>query len=314
MHIVVLGGAGFIGTNLCKSLLKKDHHVYCVDNLYTGSKKNIQTLLAYTNFNFIYANTIDWICYLPKVDYIYNLACPASPVHYQSNPIYTGQTNVAGTLTALRLADAFTCPILQASTSEVYGDPMEHPQKETYWGNVNPIGIRSCYDEGKRFAETLCMDSYRTMGVQIKIVRIFNTYGPYMQPNDGRVISNFIMQALQDECITIYGDGMQTRSFCYVTDLVEGLEKMMDTAADFTGPVNLGNPNEMPIILLAKTIKELTGSTVGFNFKPLPKDDPKRRRPDITQAKEYLAWKPKTKILDGLEKTIQYFKTIQGGL
>ncbi len=302
---LVTGGAGFIGSHLCEKLLNKGHYVICVDNFFTGRKKNILNLMENKNFEIIRHDIIDEL--LVECDWIFNFACPASPVHYQYNPIKTIKTNVLGSLNMLGLAKRVKARIMQASTSEVYGDPTVHPQKENYWGNVNPIGIRSCYDEGKRVAETLFMDYHRQNKVDIKIIRIFNTYGPRMLENDGRVVSNFIVQALRGENITVYGEGKQTRSFCYVDDLVDGIVKMMEVE-NFTGPVNLGNPNEFEIIELAKIIIEMTNSKSKIVFKELPSDDPKQRKPDIKLAKEKLGWEPKINLREGLEKTIEYFE------
>jgi len=306
MRIMVTGGAGFIGSHLCRYLLEKGDEVICVDNFFTGNKKNIIDLMGNKNFE-ILRHDITWPLYI-EVDQIYNLACPASPIHYQRDPVQTTKTSVLGIINMLGIAKRLNIPILQASTSEVYGDPEEHPQKESYWGNVNPIGVRSCYDEGKRAAETLMMDYHRQNKVNIKIARIFNTYGPNMTKNDGRVVSNFIIQALENKPITVYGDGKQTRSFCYVSDLVEGLVKMM--ASKNTGPVNLGNPEEMTIVELAKKIINLTASKSKIVFKPLPQDDPVKRKPDISLAKRELGWEPKVKLDDGLRKTIDYFKKV----
>ena len=302
--ILVTGGAGFIGSHLCERLLNEGNEVICVDNFFTGSKENIVHLMDNKYFELIRHDITEHL--LVEADQIYNLACPASPVHYQYNPIKTIKTSVLGITNMLGLAKRVKATILQASTSEVYGDPKEHPQKETYWGNVNPIGIRSCYDEGKRVAETLMMDYHRQNNVDIKIVRIFNTYGPKMAENDGRVVSNFIVQALRNEDITVYGDGSQTRSFCYVSDLVDGFIRMMNSK-DFTGPVNLGNPVETPIIEFAERIIKLTGSKSKIIHMPLPQDDPTQRKPDITLASEKLGWKPEVQLEDGLMKTIEYF-------
>lgn len=304
--ILVTGGAGFIGSHLCEKLVKLDHHVLCVDNYFTGSKRNIEHLLDYKNFEIIRQD----VCFplYVEVNEIYNLACPASPVHYQHDPIQTMKTSVLGAYNMLGLAKRTGAKILQASTSEVYGDPQIHPQVESYWGNVNPIGLRSCYDEGKRAAETLFVDYKRKHNVDTKIVRIFNTYGPKMALNDGRVISNFIIQALRNEDITIYGDGSQTRSFCFVHDLIEGITKMMDS--NVSGPINLGRPTEYTMLELADKIIELTKSTSKIVFKPLPEDDPKQRQPDITKAKELLDWKPEVSLETGLTYTINYFKQI----
>jgi len=307
--ILVTGGAGFLGSHLCDRLVKEGHHVLCVDNYFTGSKKNIEHLLDCKNFEVIRQD----IC-LPlyvEVDEIYNLACPASPYYYQWDPIQTMKTSVIGSYNLLGLAKRTGAKILQASTSEVYGDPHVHPQPEVYWGNVNPIGIRSCYDEGKRAAETLFMDYYRVHEVTAKIVRIFNTYGPRMAENDGRVVSNFIVQALKDKDITIYGNGMQTRSFCYVDDLLDAMQAMMNHADDmYIGPVNIGNPGEFTMWELAHKVIELTGSKSKILQMPLPQDDPKQRRPDITEAKSMLNWEPKIDLENGLIKTIDYFRNI----
>ncbi|HSA06269.1 MAG TPA: SDR family oxidoreductase [Candidatus Gastranaerophilales bacterium] len=303
--ILVTGGSGFIGSHLCERLLAEGNEVVCVDNFFTGSKENILHLLNNPFFEVIRHDIIKSL--LVEVDEIYNFACPASPVHYQYNAIKTIKTNVLGTINMLGLAKRLRAKFLQASTSEVYGDPKEHPQKETYWGHVNPIGIRSCYDEGKRVAETLTMDYHRQNKVNIKIIRIFNTYGPRMALNDGRVVSNFIVQALQNEDLTVYGDGSQTRSFCYVSDLVDGAIKMMNTSNDFIGPVNLGNPVEIPIIEFAERIIRLTGSRSKILFKELPQDDPVQRKPDISLAKEKLDWEPSVGLEQGLMKTIEYF-------
>ena len=307
--ILVTGGAGFLGSHLCDRLVNEGHHVLCVDNYFTGSKNNIAHLLDNKNFEVIRQD----VCFplYVEVDEIYNLACPASPYYYQWDPIQTMKTSVLGAYNMLGLAKRTGAKILQASTSEVYGDPAEHPQKETYWGNVNPIGIRSCYDEGKRAAETLFMDYYRTHDVKAKIVRIFNTYGPRMAQNDGRVVSNFIVQALQGKDITIYGDGTQTRSFCYVDDLLDAMQAHMNHPDDnFIGPVNIGNPGEFTMWELAHKVIELTGSKSQILQMPLPQDDPKQRRPDITEAKKMLNWEPKINLEQGLVKTIDYFRTI----
>ncbi len=307
-RILVTGGAGFIGSHLCKELVEKGYDVVCMDNFFTGSKKNILPLLDYSNFELVRHDITKE--YFVEVDEIYNLACPASPPHYQYNPIKTVKTSVLGIINMLGLAKRCKATILQASTSEVYGDPMVHPQKETYWGNVNPIGIRSCYDEGKRVAETLMFDYHRQNNVDIRVVRIFNTYGPNMNKEDGRVVSNFIVQALRGEDITIYGDGSQTRSFCYVSDLVSGMISMMENKDKFIGPVNLGNPCETSILDFAKFIIELTNSNSKIVFKPLPSDDPMQRKPDISLAKEKLNFEPKVDVKDGLLKTIEYFKGV----
>ena len=307
-RILVTGGAGFLGSHLCKKLLDEGNEVICVDNFYTGNKTNILPLLSNPYFEVI-RHDITFPLYL-EVDEIYNLACPASPIHYQNDPVQTTKTSVHGAINMLGLAKRLGIKILQASTSEVYGDPDVHPQKENYWGNVNPIGIRSCYDEGKRAAETLFFDYWRQHKLEIKVMRIFNTYGPNMHPNDGRVVSNFIVQALKNKDITIYGDGQQTRSFCYVDDLLEGMVRFMKTSSDITGPINIGNPNEFTILELAKKVIELTNSKSKITFKPLPKDDPLQRKPDITLAKDQLNWIPKVQLEEGLLKTIEYFNKI----
>lgn len=307
-RILVTGGAGFIGSHLCTKLLTLGNEVICLDNFFTGSKANIVNVLENKNFEFIRHDIINPI--MLEVDQVYNLACPASPVHYQYNPIKTIKTSVMGTINMLGLAKRVNAKILQASTSEVYGDPKVHPQIESYWGNVNPIGIRSCYDEGKRCSETLFFDYHRQNQVKIKVVRIFNTYGPNMHPNDGRVVSNFIVQALKGKDISIYGKGEQTRAFCYVDDMVDGLIKMMNSKNEFTGPVNLGNPNEMTIVNLAELIIKLTKSKSKIIFEQLPKDDPQQRQPNISLAKKELNWQPETKLEQGLEKTISYFKSL----
>ena len=304
-RILVTGGAGFIGSHLCERLLARGHEVLCVDNFFTSRRQNIRDLFGNPSFEFM-RHDITWPLYV-EVDRIYNLACPASPVHYQFDPVQTTKTCVHGSINMLGLAKRLKVRILQASTSEVYGDPMEHPQKESYWGNVNPIGPRACYDEAKRCAETLYFDYYRQHKLQIRVIRIFNTYGPRMHPNDGRVVSNFIIQALKGEPITIYGSGSQTRSFCYVDDLVKGMMAMMDQD-DLVGPVNLGNPSEFTILELATMVKELTGSKSEIVFHPLPQDDPVRRKPDITVAKTKLGWEPVVPLREGLVKTIAYFR------
>ena len=304
-RILVTGGAGFLGSHLCESLLRGGSNVICVDNFFTGHKSNIGHLIDDENFELI-RHDITFPLYL-EVDEIYNLACPASPIHYQYDPVQTIKTAVHGAINMLGLAKRTGAKILQASTSEIYGDPEVHPQKETYWGKVNPIGIRSCYDEGKRCAETLFFDYHRQHGLIIKVARIFNTYGPRMHPNDGRVVSNFIMQALNNQDITIYGDGEQTRSFCFVDDLINGIQLLMNYEDDFKGPVNLGNPNEFTILELAQKIISLTGSNSKIINEPLPKDDPKKRKPDIALAREELSWGPKIELDDGLERTIKYF-------
>jgi len=307
MRILVTGGAGFIGSHLCEKLLKQGNDVICLDNFFTGQKKNVSHLLDNKKFELVRHDIINPI--LLEVDQIYNLACPASPVHYQFNPVKTIKTSVMGAINVLGLAKRVKARILQASTSEVYGDPQVHPQTEAYWGNVNPIGIRSCYDEGKRVAETLFMDYHRQNKVDIRIVRIFNTYGPRMHPNDGRVVSNFIVQSIKGEPITVYGDGSQTRSFCYVDDLVEALVRMMNQP-DFIGPVNLGNPVEFTILELANLVKKKLKSKQKIKFLPLPSDDPRQRKPDIKLAKKILKWEPKIKLEEGLDKTIKYFENI----
>ena len=307
--ILVTGGGGFIGSHLCELLLSRGNDVICLDNFFTGSKNNIRHLLSNPSFELIRHDVT--IPIELEVDAIYNLACPASPIHYQHDPVQTIRTNVLGAMNMLDLARRLRIPILQSSTSEVYGDPKEHPQRETYWGNVNPIGVRSCYDEGKRCAETLFFDYHRQYGLPIKVVRIFNTYGPRMLPNDGRVVSNFIVQALKDSDITIYGDGSQTRSFCCVSDLVVGLEAMMRTPDDVTGPVNLGNPGEFTVRELAETIIRITGSKSKIVYKPLPQDDPARRKPDVKLARELLGWTPGISLEDGLRQTIDYFRNLE---
>jgi UDP-glucuronate decarboxylase len=307
-HILVTGGAGFLGSHLCDRLLASGHEVLCLDNLFTGDKANIRHLLSNPRFEFIRHDITNPI-YL-EVDEIYNLACPASPVHYQFNPIKTIKTSVMGAINTLGIAKRVRAKILQASTSEVYGDPDVHPQKEDYWGRVNPIGIRSCYDEGKRAAECLMMDYHRQNGVKIKIIRIFNTYGPRMAEGDGRVVSNFIVQALRGQDITIYGTGNQTRSFCYVDDLIEGMIRMMATPDDVIGPVNLGNPGEFTIMELAEAVIRLTGSSSKIVYSPLPQDDPVQRQPDIAEARQLLDWQPRIALDEGLRKTIGYFKTL----
>lgn len=309
-RILVTGGAGFIGSHLCARLVREGNDVICLDNYFTGSKDNIRQLLDCHNFELVRHDVTT--PYYAEVDEVYNLACPASPPHYQYNPIKTMKTSIYGAMNMLGLAKRTNAKILQASTSEVYGDPAVHPQVESYWGHVNPIGIRSCYDEGKRSAETLFMDYHRQNGVRIKIIRIFNTYGPNMNPNDGRVVSNFIMQALRGEDLTIYGDGLQTRSFQYVDDLVEGMVRMMATADGFIGPVNIGNPGEFTMLELAEKIIALTGSKSKIVHCPLPGDDPKQRKPDIALAKEMLnGWEPKVKLEEGLKMTIEYFKDLE---
>jgi UDP-glucuronate decarboxylase len=307
-RILITGGAGFLGSHLCERLLVEGHEVLCLDNFFTGSKDNIRHLVGNPHLECIRHDIINPI-YL-EVDQIYNLACPASPVHYQYNPIKTIKTSVMGAINTLGLAKRVKATILQASTSEVYGDPEVHPQKENYWGRVNPIGIRSCYDEGKRAAECLMMDYRRQNGVDVKIVRIFNTYGPRMAVSDGRVVSNFIVQALKGEEITVYGEGTQTRSFCYVDDLIDGLIRMMNSEKGFAGPVNIGTPAEFTILELARTVIRMTGSTSRIVYRPLPQDDPVQRRPDIALAREKLGWEPRVPLAEGLEKTIAYFQAV----
>jgi len=306
MKILVTGGAGFLGSHLCDRLAKRGFHVVCMDNLYTGSEENISHLLGLTNFEFLKQDVVDPVDL--QFDVIYNLACPASPPHYQRDPVATTRTSVLGAMNMLDLARKNNIPILQASTSEVYGDPEIHPQTETYWGNVNPIGDRSCYDEGKRCAETLFFDYHRQYATQVRVVRIFNTYGPRMHPNDGRVVSNFIVQALLGQDLTIYGDGQQTRSFCYVDDMIDGFLNMMESSNSFIGPVNLGNPNEFTMLELAEKVRELIGGSSKLVFKPLPSDDPKQRKPDIALAKEKLSWVPTVELEEGLSRTIEYFR------
>jgi UDP-glucuronate decarboxylase len=306
--ILVTGGAGFLGSHLCDRLIEAGHDVLCVDNFFTGSKENVSHLMSHPRFELV-RHDVTFPLYV-EVDEIYNLACPASPIHYQHDPVQTTKTSVHGAINMLGLAKRVRAKILQASTSEVYGDPEVHPQPEGYWGKVNPIGVRSCYDEGKRCAETLFFDYWRQHQLQIKVVRIFNTYGPRMHPNDGRVVSNFIVQALKGEDITIYGDGQQTRSFCFVDDLVEAMLRMMETGSDVTGPVNIGNPGEFTMLELAETVIRLTKSKSKLVFLPLPQDDPRQRRPDISLAKAALGWSPKVQLEEGLEKTIGYFSSL----
>ena len=310
-RILVTGGAGFLGSHLCDLLLERGHEVLCADNLFTGTKRNIDHLHGHPHFEFI-RHDVTFPLYV-EVDEIYNLACPASPIHYQHDPVQTTKTSVHGAINMLGLAKRLRARIFQASTSEVYGDPQVHPQTEDYWGHVNPIGIRSCYDEGKRCAETLFFDYYRQHNLDIKVARIFNTYGPRMHPNDGRVVSNFIMQALRNEPITIYGDGSQTRSFCYVDDLINACVAFMATPAELTGPVNLGNPNEFRIIELAEKIIAMTGSKSKIERKPLPADDPEQRQPDIALARKHLGWEPRVRLDEGLAKTIEYFEKLLSG-
>jgi UDP-glucuronate decarboxylase len=309
-RILVTGGAGFMGSFLCERLLAQGHEVLCVDNFFTGRRANVGHLLGEPRFELL-RHDITFPLYV-EVDQIYNLACPASPVHYQFDPVQTTKVSVHGAINMLGLAKRLKARILQASTSEVYGDPTVHPQTEDYWGNVNPIGPRSCYDEGKRCAETLFFDYHRQHGLEIKVARIFNTFGPRMHPNDGRVVSNFIVQALRGEPITLYGDGCQTRSFCYVDDLVDGLLRLMDTAPDVTGPINLGNPSEISIAALAELVIEITGSTSPIQHKPLPTDDPRQRQPDIGLATRTLGWRPQTPLRVGLERTAAYFDRLLG--
>ena len=305
-RVLVTGGCGFLGSHLCERLLIEECDVLCVDNFFTGTRANIAHLLPDPHFE-LQRHDITFPLYV-EVDEVYNLACPASPIHYQFDPVQTTKTSVIGAINMLGLAKRCKAKIVQASTSEVYGDPNVHPQPETYWGHVNPIGFRSCYDEGKRCAETLFFDYRRQHGMPIKVARIFNTYGPRMHPNDGRVVSNFIVQALQNAPLTVYGDGKQTRSFCYVEDLIDGLIRLMASPSDFTGPVNLGNSSEYSMIELATMIKELTGSTSEIVFHPLPEDDPKQRQPDITLAKTALCWQPSVPVREGLRHTVEYFK------
>ena len=309
-RVLVTGGAGFVGSHLCRRLLDDGCDVLCVDNFYSGTKDNVKHLLDNPNFELM-RHDVTFPLYV-EVDQIYNLACPASPIHYQRDPVQTTKTSVHGAINMLGLAKRVQAKILQASTSEVYGDPAVHPQVESYWGNVNPIGIRSCYDEGKRAAETLFFDYHRQHGLDIKVARIFNTYGPRMHPNDGRVVSSFIMQALRGDDITIFGDGRQTRSFCYVDDLIEGFIRLMDTPEGVTGPINLGNPVEFTMLELAEEILKQTGSRSKLVFKPLPQDDPMQRRPDISLAREKLEWEPTVPLREGLARTIDYFRGIEG--
>jgi UDP-glucuronate decarboxylase len=310
-RILVTGGSGFLGSHLCERLLASGAQVICVDNFFTGARRNIEHLLDHKRFELI-RHDVTFPLYI-EVDEIYNLACPASPVHYQHDPVQTTKTSVHGAINMLGLAKRLRAKIMQASTSEVYGDPSVHPQTEDYWGNVNPIGIRSCYDEGKRCAETLFFDYWRQHKLRIKVARIFNTYGPRMHPNDGRVVSNFIVQALQGQDITVFGDGQQTRAFCYVDDLVEGFIRLMKSDDDVTGPINLGNPGEFTMLELAKAVIDLTGSRSKIIHKPLPADDPRQRKPDISKAKSVLGWEPKTELKEGLVKTIGYFEKMLRG-
>jgi UDP-glucuronate decarboxylase len=311
-RVLVTGGAGFIGSFLCETLLARGHEVLCVDNFFTGTRGNIENLIGHKSFELI-RHDVTFPLYV-EVDEIYNLACPASPIHYQRDPVQTTKTSVHGAINMLGLAKRLKAKILQASTSEVYGDPSVHPQTEVYWGNVNPIGPRACYDEGKRCAETLFFDYYRQHRLRIKVARIFNTYGPRMHPNDGRVVSNFIVQALKNKPITLFGDGNQTRSFCYVDDLVDGLARLMESGDDLTGPVNLGNPAEFTIRQLAEKVIALTGSRSKIESRPLPADDPRQRQPDISLARSALKWAPKTQLEDGLKKTIAYFDATLAGM
>jgi UDP-glucuronate decarboxylase len=310
-RVLITGGAGFLGSHLSDRLINDGHEVLCLDNFFTGSKQNISHLISHPNFRLMLHDVTFPLNV--EVDQIYNLACPASPIHYQHDPVQTTKTSVYGAINMLSLAHGMDARILQASTSEVYGDPEEHPQKETYWGRVNTIGTRSCYDEGKRCAESLFFDYYRQHNLDIKVVRIFNTYGPKMHPNDGRVVSNFIVQALNSKDITIYGYGQQTRSFCYVDDLIEGFVRIMGTEKGITGPINLGNPGEFTMLELAEKIIKLTGSKSKLVFLPLPSDDPKQRKPDITLAKQTLEWEPRVNLEDGLKETISYFKKLLNG-
>lgn len=307
---LVTGGAGFLGSHMCERLLNEDYEVLCLDNLYTGNLENIRHLLNCSRFTFVLHDVVEPFDPNIQIDEIYHFACPASPIHYQKDPIKTLKTNIIGTLDVLEIAKKYHAKIFQASTSEVYGDPLEHPQEETYWGNVNPIGIRACYDEGKRGAETLLFDYHRQFDLKIKVGRIFNTYGPNMSQDDGRVISNFIVQALKNESITIYGDGSQTRSFCYVSDLIDAIRALMNTPDSFTGPVNIGNPEEFTMLELAEKVIQLTQSSSNITFLPLPSNDPKKRRPNIELAKEKLYWFPKINLDAGLKATIPYFQSL----
>jgi UDP-glucuronate decarboxylase len=307
-RVLITGGAGFIGSHLCERLVADGREVLCVDNFYTGTRRNMHSLMDHTRFELM-RHDVCFPLYV-EVDQIYNLACPASPIHYQHDPVQTTKTSVHGAINMLGLAKRVKATILQASTSEVYGDPTVHPQPEEYWGNVNPIGPRSCYDEGKRCAETLFFDYYRQHRLPIKVARIFNTYGPRMHPNDGRVVSNFIVQALKNKDITVYGDGSQTRSFCYIDDLVDGLVRLMDSKRDIVGPVNLGNPTEFTIRRLAEMVIDLTGSTSRIIHRPLPQDDPRQRQPDISKAQELLGWQPALPLAEGLTKTVAYFEDL----
>ena len=306
--ILITGGAGFLGSHLCDRLIAEGHDVICLDNFFTGSKQNVEHLISHPRFELL-RHDVTFPLYI-EVDEIYNLACPASPIHYQHDPVQTTKTSVHGAINMLGLAKRLKCRVFQASTSEVYGDPSVHPQTEDYWGNVNPIGPRSCYDEGKRCAETLFFDYHRQHRLDIKVARIFNTYGPRMHPNDGRVVSNFVVQALKGEPITIYGDGSQTRAFCYVDDLIEGFVRLMASPSDVTGPINLGNPGEFTIRELAEMTIKMIGSKSTLSFLPLPQDDPKQRRPDITLAEKHLDWRPRVPLADGLRQTIDYFDSL----
>lgn len=309
INCLITGGAGFIGSNLCNLLLSQNNHVVCLDNLSSGMKENISKFIGNPDFEFVYQDIS--VPYEGSPDLIFNLACPASPKFYQKAPVETMKTNVLGAINVLNIAEKNNCPIFQASTSEVYGDPTEFPQKENYWGNVNPDGIRSCYDEGKRAAETIFMDYYRSHQTKIKIARIFNVYGPGMRSDDGRLISNLINQAIRNEPMTIYGDGMQTRSLCYIDDLLDGIIRLINTSDDVTGPVNLGNPDEKTVLEIATIIKEITGGKSEIKYCPLPKDDPKRRCPDITMAKKLLNWAPKVDLRTGIKKTLEYYYSLQ---
>lgn len=307
-RVLVTGGAGFLGSHLCDRLVASGHDVLCIDNFFTGARKNVTHLVGSPNFELM-RHDVTFPLYV-EVDRIYNLACPASPVHYQFDPVQTTKTSVHGAINMLGLAKRLRARIMQASTSEVYGDPEVHPQREEYWGRVNPIGIRACYDEGKRCAETLFFDYYRQHRLEIKVVRIFNTYGPRMHPNDGRVVSNFIVQALKGEDLTVFGDGGQSRSFCYVDDMIEAFVRMMDTTAEFVGPVNVGNPAEFTMLELAESVIRITGARSKIVFKPLPADDPRQRQPDITLARARLGWEPKVALEDGLKETVAYFRNL----
>jgi UDP-glucuronate decarboxylase len=309
--VLVTGGAGFLGSHLCERLLRERRDVVCVDNFYTGTRRNVEHLLGYRGFELV-RHDVTFPLYV-ETDQIYNLACPASPIHYQLDPVQTTKTSVHGAINMLGLAKRLRAPVLQASTSEVYGDPEVHPQPESYWGRVNPVGIRSCYDEGKRCAETLFFDYWRQHRLEIKVARIFNTYGPRMHPNDGRVVSNFIVQALRGRDLTIYGDGQQTRSFCYVDDMIDALMRTMATPAEFIGPVNVGNPVEFTMLQLAELVLKLVGGPSTVVFKPLPEDDPKQRQPDITLARQALGWEPKVLLEDGLKETVAYFRNLLRG-